>query len=236
LTSVIKDLPKDPKFINELSEIIGEKLKQKSMSMMQTKAKNTIEDSPKEKSNREPNTAKSWGKKQKSKIEEGDYNSHDEILEEKNHNFVVDKTSIKHKIKKAKIKSSSCNREASAHSTGATRSKLDYSRDKDERSFTKDTAVIDKHLNSFLDECLTDDKTFQKNRGNKKKSKNKNRPSTSLFNKKRKSSGNALLPIHRANRGNRADSAMSANKSNNKKKYRPASAFATHYTKSKPKI
>ena len=90
-------------------------------------------------------------------------------------------------------------------------------------------------MNSFLDECLTDDKLFMRQKSQtKKRTKGKNRPSTSLFNKKRKSSGNALVAGYKG-RGMRADSAMSVHKSSSKEKYRPASAFAAHYTKSKSK-
>lgn len=105
----------------------------------------------------------------------------------------------------------------------------------EERSFVKDPVHIDKHMNSFLDECLTDDKSFMKNRGTgKKKNKNKNRPSSSLFNKKRKSSGNALLTGYKGAKNLRPESAMAVQRSGSKNKmYRPSSAFAAHYTKSK---
>ena len=74
-------------------------------------------------------------------------------------------------------------------------------------------------MNSFLDDCLTEDKSFVKCKS-KKRSRNKNRPNTSLFNKKRKSSGNTTLAGFKSNM------------------YRPSSAFAVNSkskSKSKPK-
>ena len=113
---------------------------------------------------------------------------------------------------------------------------MDNSRDREDKSMGKDAAVVEKHMNSFLDECLTEDKSFVKHKNTyKKKHKHKNRPSTSLFSKKRKSSGNGLLLASRVGRGFRAESAMGINKSMSKEKYRPVSAFATHYVKYKAK-
>lgn len=92
-------------------------------------------------------------------------------------------------------------------------------------------------MNSFLDECLTDDRSFVKNKStHKKKYRNKNRPSTSLFSKKRKSSGYGLLLATKGRRGCRVESAMSINKSMSKEKFRQSSAFATHYVKFKSKV
>lgn len=135
------------------------------------------------------------------------------------------------------MKASSCNRDDSSNSTGATGSKLDHSRDKDEKHMVKENIQMDRHMNSFLDDCITEDKSFVKSHSkSKKRSKNKNRPSTSLFNKKRKSSGQALLTGFKGNKNLRPESAMGVNKSANKKgQYRPSSAFATHYTKTRPK-
>lgn len=106
--------------------------------------------------------------------------------------------------------------------------------EQNESSAMHDSAIIEKHMNSFLDECLTEEKSYSKPKSSKKH-RNKNRPSTSLFSKKRKSTGNGLLPGSRHGRVHRAESATGMNKSGSKEKYRPSSAFSTHYVKYKPK-
>lgn len=48
ITMVMEDLEKDPKFIHELSAIIGERLRTKPASLLQTRGNNTIEESSNE--------------------------------------------------------------------------------------------------------------------------------------------------------------------------------------------
>ena len=149
---------------------------------------------------------------------------------------VIEKNNIKNKVKsqKAKIKSSSCNRDESSNSAGGN--KHDQSKERDEKQNQKDAFQIDRHMNSFLDDWLTDDKTLYKTKGGKHKhSKYRNRPNTSLFNKKRKSLGNALASGVKGSKNFRSESAMAAHKTTTKNNYRPSSAFATHYTKSRTK-
>lgn len=84
---------------------------------------------------------------------------------------------------------------------------------------------------------MTDEKSFGRKKSvGKKKNRNKSRPSTSLFNKKRRSSGNALLTGTKGVKNLRSESAMGTHKSSHKNNlYRPASAFTSHYTKVKSK-
>lgn len=91
-------------------------------------------------------------------------------------------------------------------------------------------------MSSFLDDWLTDDKgVFKSKNGKHKHLKYKNRPNTSLFNKKRKSLGNAPTTGNKGCKNFRSESAMAAHKTTVKNNYRPSSAFATHYTKSRTK-
>jgi hypothetical protein len=136
--------------------------------------------------------------------------------------LLQDRNLAKSRMKKLKYKSSSCNRDESTHSTGGNGSKPENSREhqieSSEKQAIKETLQIDKHMNSFLDDCLTEDKSFIRSKS-KKRSRNKNRPNTSLFNKKRKSSGNTTLSGFKNNL------------------YRPSSAFAvSSKTKSKSKV
>ncbi|CAI2377629.1 unnamed protein product [Moneuplotes crassus] len=220
ITMVMEDLEKDPKFIHELSAIIGERLRTKPASLLQTRGNNTIEESSNEQILDENSHRIDT---ENSRVNQS------EILESKNHNFIVDKANIKQTLKKVQMKSSSCNRDEV--SKEARSKALDP---RDENLGPKETSIIEKHMNNFLDECLTEEKSFTRNK-NHKKHRNKSRPSTSLFNKKRKSSGNGLIPGGRGSRPNRTDSATGMNKSTSKEKYRPSSAFSSHYVKYKPK-
>jgi hypothetical protein len=183
--SLVHDLEKDPKFLNDLSALIGEKFMHISPGIFDTSnvseqitqkneiIKNLLSQYIKSRAISKTNTIdqiskdelesyiqNSHKKKQKAKdalFKAEDYKLIRNMNNPENHrninNFMVDKSSMKHKIKKTKLKSSSNNREDSSHSTGATGSKNELSKDKDDRiDFSKDNIHIDKNMNSFLDE------------------------------------------------------------------------------------
>jgi hypothetical protein len=180
VTSLVHDLERDPKFLNDLSTLIGEKFINSSPGIFdtinlnhQTNRKNeiiknllsqyikscaisktnTIEQISKEDIE---NFVQDSHKKKQQKFKTEDYTLIKNMSNPENqrnvNNFTIDKNSIKHKIKKAKLRSA-CNRDESSNSIGATGSKNDLSKDKDEKfDFSKDNIHIDRHMNSFLDD------------------------------------------------------------------------------------
>lgn len=185
VSSLVHDLEKDPKFLNDLSTLIGEKFINSSPGIFdtinmnhQTNQKNeiiknllsqyikscaisktnTIDQVSKDEIE---NFVQDSHKKKQQKFKDGKLKTEDYTLiknmsnpdnQKNTNNFTIDKNSIKHKIKKAKLRSA-CIRDESSNSIGANGSRNDLIRDKDEKfDFSKDNIHIDRHMNSFLDD------------------------------------------------------------------------------------
>ena len=227
VNEIIAEFERDSQFFKNMSSLISKKLSEKSSEIFKENMFNNSE----EKNEIIKSVISSYIKlcsmddinKSSRELE----NDSSAIMEKSNNRSIngitADNSFTKSKGKKIKCKSSNKQRDDSNHSTGGAASKPEYRSEKlhenNDRQAIKETLQIDKHMNSFLDDCLTEDKSFVKCKS-KKRSRNKNRPNTSLFNKKRKSSGNTTLAGFKSNM------------------YRPSSAFAVNSkskSKSKPK-
>lgn len=73
----------------------------------------------------------------------------------------------------------------------------------------KETSMIEQHMNNFLDECLTEEKTFTRKKSHKKH-RNKTRPSTSQFNKKPHKIAHQRINVKTRNTRNHPDGVNSS--------------------------
>ena len=227
VNEIIAELERDGQFFENLSSLISEKLSENSSEIIKENRLNRKEEKNEIIRSVLSSYIRLWTIDDVKKSSQGLENNSSTIMEKINNKsingFTVNNSFTKSRSKKIKWKLSNKQTDDSNHSTGGAGNKADYSHDKlhekNDKQGIKETLQIDKHMKNFLDDCLIEDKSLVKTKP-KKRSRNKNRPNTSLFNKKRKSSGNTTLSSFKSNM------------------YRPSSAFAINpkpKSKSKPK-